>query len=501
MQSIKKIIPYLKKQIRSAFFIFTHLHSLKKILHSFSGYYAPDLRALALMRIGTALIVLTDLLIRFTDLEAHYTNAGLWPTELVRNFGWNPGYWSLHVLSGSFTWQLVLFSLQLLFAVFLLLGYKTRLSTLVVWLLLVSLHNRNLFVLQGGDDLLRMLLFWGIFLPWNAHYSIDSRRSKVSQQNTLANMGYLLLVSSVYFFSALLKSAPDWHGDGTAFYYALSLEQLRLPAGDFIYQFPASLKVFTWLAYYIELLVPFLILWPSKKGYLRLTAFLLLLVLHLGIGLTLYVGLFYLINLVATLGLLPAGIMDRIERIFRRKTVSITTGTTNQTPYVHWINTSICSSVIFLCLIVNLSTLQWFPYELRPELSYPVNILRLNQYWGMFSPGVLRKDGWFVYHGMDTIGRQWDMRKNENYVDYTKPLHIVQMYKNDRWRKLAENMQNDHYTFLRPLYGKYILRKWNKEHPEKKLAVLNLYFMEKENLPDYKTTLPVKVLHCVCYAD
>lgn len=42
------------------------------------------------MRIGTALIVLTDLLIRFTDLEAHYTNAGLWPTELVRNFDGMP---------------------------------------------------------------------------------------------------------------------------------------------------------------------------------------------------------------------------------------------------------------------------------------------------------------------------------------------------------------------------------------------------------------------------
>lgn len=454
------------------------------------------------MRIGTALIVITDLIIRLSDLEAHYTNTGLWPTDLVRNFGWRAGYWSLHVLSGSVALQLILFSVQLLFAVFLLVGYKTRLSTLVVWLLMISLHNRNLFVLQGGDDLLRLLLFWGMFLPWNAHYSIDSRRNtEVPKPNAVANAGYLLLVASVYFFSALLKSAPDWQADGTAFYYALSLEQLRLPAGDFMYQFPGALKVFTWLAYYIELFVPFFILWPSKKGYLRFAAFLLLLVLHVGIGLTLYVGLFYLINMVALLGLLPAGIMHRIERTFKRNPVSVTPGMNNQTPYLHWVNNTMCSSVIFLCLVVNLSTLQWFPYELRPELSYPVNILRLNQYWGMFSPGVLRKDGWFVYHGMDAIGRQWDMRRNEDYVDYAKPKHIVQMYKNDRWRKLAENMQNDHYTFLRPLYGKYILRKWNKEHPEKKLEVLNLYFMEKENLPNYKTTVPVKVLHCVCYAN
>jgi hypothetical protein len=116
----------------------------------------------------------------------------------------------------------------------------------------------------------------------------------------------------------------------------------------------------------------------------------------------------------------------------------------------------------------------------------------------MFSPHIIKKDGWFVYHGMDSIGRQWDLRLNQDYVDYKKPEHVVSMYKTDRWRKLAEHMQNDQYTFLRPLYCRYIIRKWNAEHPEKKIAILNLYYMEKENLIGYKTTEITKKLFSVC---
>ncbi len=116
----------------------------------------------------------------------------------------------------------------------------------------------------------------------------------------------------------------------------------------------------------------------------------------------------------------------------------------------------------------------------------------------MFSPSVLKKDGWFVYYGIDSIGRQWDLYKNQDYVDFTKPTNVVGTYKTDRWRKLAENMQGDNYTFLRPLYGKYILHQWNKMHPDKKIATLNLFYMSKENLPNYRTTAVQKNLYSVC---
>jgi hypothetical protein len=450
------------------------------------------------MRIGLALIILTDLLIRGSDLTAHYTDAGLWPTNLIHNFGWKSGNWSLHELSGTYGWALTLFCFHFIFALFLLFGYKTKLATLLIWLLTISLHNRNLFVLQSGDDLLRLILFWGLFLPWNAYYSLDSKNGSVRQkQNTLANIGYLCLIASVYFFTVCLKTSAEWRSEGSAIYYALSLEQIRLPLGDLLYQFPLLMKLLTWLVFYIELAIPVLILWPSKKGNLRLIAFTLLLMLHIGIGLTLYVGLFFIINIITSIGLLPRSVMDKLETKLKL-TKNKFSGRIKKPTSLKYITNSICIIVIGISIIINLSAVKWFSYELRQEVWYPVNVFRLDQFWGMFSPSILKKDGWFVYHGVDSVGRQHDLYHDNDYVAYKKPEHVVKMYKSDRWRKLAENMQSDNYTFLRPQYCRFILREWNKKHPEKKMLMLNFYFMEKINLADYKTSEVKKNLFCVC---
>lgn len=455
----------------------------------------PDVRALSLMRIGLALVILSDLCIRSTDLSAHYTDDGFWPVHLVQSFGWKPGYWSLHTLSGAHSFTLILFILHFIFAGALLFGYRTRLATLMVWLLTISLHNRNAYVLQAGDDLLRLVLFWGLFLPWNACYSIDAARGRARMKPLpIAGFGYLLLLASLYFFTVSLKTGSEWRSDHSAVYYALSLDQMRLPgSGDWLYTHYDLMTFLTRFVFVVELIIPALILWPSKRGQLRFAAFLLIVILHLGIGMTLYVGLFFTINIVVAIGLLPARVMGSIsQRLPDHRNPP------SPLPWLSSLRTGFLFVVIIFCLIVNLSSMDWFGYELRSEFDYGVNVLRLNQYWGMFSPGVMKKDGWFVFHGADSLGRQWDLLRNKDYVDYKKPEHVVSMYKNDRWRKLAENLQSNDYTFLRPLFCDYLLHRWNQKHPKRKMAALTVYFMEKENLPNYKTTPVTKQLYSVC---
>lgn len=447
------------------------------------------------MRIAVAAVVIADLFIRLSDLRAHYSDEGMWPLHMAQGPGWKNGYWSLHLLNGSTSWQLFLFITQLVFAVFLLLGYYTRMSNLIVWLLYISLHNRNVFVLQAGDDLLRLVLLWGLFLPWHAAYSFDARKKERKIQSSIVgNLGYLALIASVYFFSVNLKTSEEWRSDGTAVYYALSLEQLRLPLGDLIYTYPSLLKFFTWMVMAMELAIPLLILWPDKKGSLRFIGFILILILHTGIGLTLYVGLFYIISISSAIGLIPAFILNKMAKKFRLFSAQ---------PRGRLRHSSLQSGVAIilfaLCLTINLGSLNWFGYGLRVEVETGTNALRLDQYWGMFSPGVLKKDGWFVYHGADTLGRAWDLRRNQDSVDFSKPKRVVSMYKNDRWRKLAENMQNDKYNFLRPMYCQYFLHEWNKEHPQQQMKLLNLYYMTKETLPAYAQTQLKKELYCVCH--
>ena len=119
-----------------------------------------DTRSLGLLRIALAGLVLFDLLQRSVDLRAHYTDFGVLPTWATKYIlSYKPLHWSLHLWSGSWQWQALLFSIAGVAAVCMLCGYRTRWATVITWILFASLHTRHPVVLNGGDHLLRMLLF------------------------------------------------------------------------------------------------------------------------------------------------------------------------------------------------------------------------------------------------------------------------------------------------------------------------------------------------------
>src|SRR5215210_4692651 len=129
-----------------------------------------------------------------------------------------------------------------------LVGYRTRPMTILVWVLVLSIQNRNPLVLSGGDSLLRLLLFWAMFLPLGAYWSVDrALKDATTRLSTrflsLATVGLFMQIAFVYWFTAALKSGPEWRVDGTALYYALSLDQLSTSVGQYLLNFPELLKV------------------------------------------------------------------------------------------------------------------------------------------------------------------------------------------------------------------------------------------------------------------
>ena len=132
--------------------------------------FGIDLRSLALFRICLGLIILIDLLTRLPDLNTFYTDAGLLPRAALVG---QPQLISAHLMNGTVWFQAVLFLIQGVCAVGLLVGYRTRLMTWLSWVLMVSLHWRFRSILGGGDEYLRYLLFWSVFLPLGARWSVD----------------------------------------------------------------------------------------------------------------------------------------------------------------------------------------------------------------------------------------------------------------------------------------------------------------------------------------
>lgn len=476
--------------------------------------FTLDLRALGLLRIGMGALILTDLIIRGTDLEAHYSDTGVLPLSVLFEHNWPELNISIHTISGMWQVQLVLFIIAAMFALMLMFGWKTRLASIVSWFLLLSLQHRNPMILQGGDDLFRMMLFWGMFLPWGARYSIDSMNAEKPASHGycgMAGVAYMLQVGFVYFFSAMLKTSAEWHSEGTALYYALSLDQMVLPLGKLIYPYPELLKMLTVSVWYMEVLVMFLFFVPVYTTFFRTVAVLLIISLHIGIAATLFVGLFFIIGIVTTFGMLPPSFMDWFDRKTARIQAwcSVKAGWLKEKWHsvvqydfrlrIRPANRQLMMvvrefSIVFFLLFVVSWNLQNIRYvnDVTKSVNWAGLLFRTDQNWGMFAPGVFKDDGWYILEGTTAKNEKIDINRGGAPVTYAKPASVVSLFSNDRWRKFSENYLFVSNGYLRPYYADMVLRRWNEAHPEKKVTKLEVIYMKEVTAPGYKPVLPTR---------
>ncbi len=470
------------------------------------------------MRLCIAAVLMFDIAIRITDLEVFYTDKGAVPLQMLFLHSWNDYFISIHAISGLFIIQLVLFMLAFFFAAMLFLGYRTRLFTALSWFMLLSLHNRNVLILQGGDDLLRLVLFWAMFIPWGKRYSCDSLLERDVTYNqqifTIATVAYLLQICYIYSGSALLKGS-EWNTDYSALYYAYSLDQIAFPFSKLIYYYPELLKTLPFFVYYFELLVPVLFFIPFKHAWWRTLGVISIIIFHAFNSASLLIGLFPAIGIATVTGLLPTDFMDKMEQLFAGLKLKVAVSFRG---YVHILNRFIrwrkpreqsnfylknAKSAVLIFLIVfvfdwNFSNLSFVNSKLSDNLRFIGYGLRLDQSWGMFAPGVFKDDGWFVLEGTDQKGKKINLLKPDEEINYKKPEYVVQMFKNDRWRKYSENYIFAYNEFMRGYFCNYYLRKWNSNHPQRQMDSLTVVYMKEFTLPDYHYSRPEEIRLWTC---
>jgi predicted DCC family thiol-disulfide oxidoreductase YuxK len=267
--------------------------------------FGIDLRSLALFRVALAGTLLADLFIRAQDLTAHYTDLGVLPrAALLQRFA---SRWSisLHLAGGTTVIEAALFILAGLLALALLVGWRTRLAAVLSWVLLISLHVRNPIILQGSDTLLRMLLFWSLFLPLAARYSVDhaldpAEPTPPKRVTGVASAALLLQTALMYAFSGALKTGATWH-NGTAIAQALNVDHFTTPLGRAVLQWPQLLRPLTHVVLWLERLGPWLLFSPWGPPWLRPVVLLALASLQVGFWLFMELGLFPWVSIVALL--------------------------------------------------------------------------------------------------------------------------------------------------------------------------------------------------------
>lgn len=460
-----------------------------------------DTRALAAHRVALGLLLLADLLLRARSLTAFYTDAGVLPRSalLVRDAQLHP---SVHVVFGDVWGQALLFCLAGAFALALVMGYQTSLATFGSWVLLVSLHNRMPGVLNGGDVLLRLLLFWALFLPLGARWSVDSRQqgSGVSSVASVASAAVLLQVVLMYLTNGAMKSAGEFWLAGTGIEYAFSLDQFTVLLGDYITAVPAVLHA----ADYLWLVLVFgsflLVVFTGR----RRTAFVLLLGgMHLGMLLTMRLGLFPLISMAGLLVFLPSTVWDTFEvrahltRPVHRldawhdalarwlPTVSVRDVPSGLSRWVDRMRTAVPVVFLVLVLLWNVHFLGYTEiagHDTVPETAEPaIELTRTDQYWSMFAPDPYRTDGWVVAPGVLASGERVDAFHG-GAVTFERPRDVSATYPSARWRKYLVGLWK-HDTAARERFATFLCTRWNERH-ETTLQTVTVFFVEEHTRID-----------------
>ncbi len=493
---------------------------MTRFKNKLSELFGTDLRSLAILRIGIALIIIIDLLFRFSDITAFYSDEGVLPRKVYLDY-FDNWYVSLNLINGLPQIQALLFLITEIFAFLFLVGFHTRFINIILWFLMTSINMRNQFILTGGDMLLTALLFWGMFLPLGARFSIDSliiNTKKLPKTIcSLSTFAILFQIALVYIFSAINKIGPEWYKDGTAVYYALSMEQYTTPIGNFIHQFPRFMKLLTFAIVWFQALGPLLLFTPFFTGIIRTVTVFGFFIMQLGFGSCLTVGIFPFITTVAICTFLPEWFWDKLAPKFYQVILARSSSQVSSIskhfeqsvlnnsfikninlrfpPKEISIKTSKISGLIIVFFLVhiitwNIQSVEHFKYKMPDWWTRVGYMFCLHQKWLMFGSNTLKEDFWYVNPTKLKNGLFVDLFTGGKAITWDKPKDLSGMYKNHRWKTYIRNLWSGSNIFYAP-FGQYACNSWNKTHLEdSKIEEIEFYYAKEYTLPSYKYSKP-----------
>ncbi|HAA68430.1 MAG TPA: hypothetical protein DCE55_04770 [Planctomycetaceae bacterium] len=455
--------------------------STGRLRHKMCELWSIDTRSLALFRMALGILLLGDLTGRLIDLEGLYGANSVQPVAVVREFLQEqyPGAWSVHLLSGSTTYQACLLLGAAGLAIALILGWRTRLVAVGCWVLLASLHARSPLVTNGGDVLLRMMLLWSLFLPLGERWSLDAQESSRPPRRricSVASVAALLQLCLMYQLTGLFKWNPLWL-EGDALAEVLSLRLYSTDWGRLLLDYPAVLRWGTWLTLALELLGPWLLFCPWKQHWFRGLTVIGLAGMHLGIEWTMHVDLFSYACWVALILFVPAEFWETLTRWVLERWVlehwepyplpyRDETTVPEVASYRQRSATLLCGLLLIVVVLFNLGDLA-LRWELAREpipaaMHRLVQVAALDQRWDMFRRAGGPDCRLLAFAELQD-GREIDLLRNR---PPSEDLHELEpAFAPRRWALCVTELRRPSKAAFRLPTAEFLAARWDREHP------------------------------------
>ena len=295
--------------------------SVAKLWNAF--FFAPQSATpLALYRIIYGLLITADLVLLHGDWLTWFGPNGLVSLETLRslspnakpNLIWAPLQYDICIQ--GFFW------IFLLFAVFLTFGFLSRLSSMMVFICLGAIIQRNGYITNGSDYLLRFTGFFLMLAPSGAAISVDRLLRIWRGQESIeaqpcwpwAQRMIQIQTAMLYVSAFCWKTVgSDWR-DGTALYYTTRLLQFqRFPMPTL--ENGLALRLATWSSLFIEFAMGVLV-WVRKLRYWILLSGVCL---HLSIEYSMNVPLFEWVAMAGYVTFIDPGDLSRMWAWVRRR--------------------------------------------------------------------------------------------------------------------------------------------------------------------------------------
>lgn len=239
----------------------------------------------SILRIGIGIVILYNYSINYS--QRHF----LWGSDGITKMPHSKEYinFSIYQLSDSTLYFEIIYHLGILLALLFTLGYKTGFISILNYIFLFSLQQENGLILDGGSNIMIIVLFYMMFMKTNAYFSLENHNYKVGDKqnyyfSTVHNIALLAIIvqlSILYLNSALYKVMGETWQNGTATYNILQVQDFNLPwLTDLIISSDTVVVISTYITLLVQLAFPFMLF----NRYTKYLVLLILVPMHLGIA-------------------------------------------------------------------------------------------------------------------------------------------------------------------------------------------------------------------------
>lgn len=165
-----------------------------------------------MVRIGFALVFTVQLLREWPHRRELYGDHAAWSLDLARQLLAENHAFTVLPWSDNRWWFEAVYHLAILAGLLLMLGWRTRFSSVLFLVTVLSLQNRSVLIGDGGDNIVHLMAIYLVFTRCGRVWSLDARRARAGRTGGVGGVLLWLLLGGLL-TAAQLTGKVHWRGE------------------------------------------------------------------------------------------------------------------------------------------------------------------------------------------------------------------------------------------------------------------------------------------------